>query len=402
MFQTFQFFPGMSAIQEAWYVFCFLYLVFAYTRLKSREHWKLDGFEWYAIALIAVIPVMSSTSAWSEFGQPIVYGLLNQRSMVSVAAVLLCMHGLRKRFFRLSEVKAALLTLAWGTAILWIFMRIALNPADYANTVNYVGFVGEADSHRFVLQTHFIIFGVLYYALRGLRTGRTRNYLLALLLLAGAVDIVSGRVMILALLVSFLFFAVRWLNLKRLLIMLPSMAVGIGLLVGLLYLAVPQIVTERIGDFHDAFVVVFTGEAVDDASATGRIPQVLLAIEGIQKHPLFGSGSLSAQWEGGVQSALGARFYPEDIGVIGAVYTFGFVGLILFGWQYWFAVRAVKGLPPESNTAFLDAAKGFLLYTVLGSTIFIYHAAATLFFVMLICYMTDARGLSQRIATCAE
>lgn len=99
---------------------------------------------------------------------------------------------------------------------------------------------------------------------------------------------------------------------------------------------------------------------------------------------------------------LWGRASIPKIGVIGAVYTFGFVGLILFGWQYWFGVRAVKGLPPERNTAFLDASKGFLLYTVIGSTIFIYHAATTLFFVMLICYMTDARGLSQRIATCAE
>jgi hypothetical protein len=309
--------------------------------------------------------------------------------MILITAVLFCMHGLRKGFFRLSEVKSALMILAWGTAILWVFMRIALNPADYVNTVNYVGFVGEGDPHRFVLQTHFIIFGVLYYALRGLRTGRTRNYLLALLLLAGAVDIMGGRQMTIALLLTFVFFMVRWLKLKRLLIQLPAVAIGIGLLVGILYLVVPQTVTERLGQFQDAFTVAFTGEgeAVEDPSALGRIPQVLFAIDGIQEHPLFGHGEISVQWEGGVQSALGARFYGGDIGLIGVVYNFGFFGLILYSWQYWFAVRAVNNLPPESNTAFLDATKGFLLYTVffsLGTGLFIFQAAISLFFVMLL------------------
>jgi hypothetical protein len=186
-----------------------------------------------------------------------------------------------------------------------------------------------------------------------------------------------------------LFFTVRWLKLKRLLVLLPTMALGIGLLVGLLYLASPQIVTDRIGQFQAAFTVVFTGEASDDPSANGRIPQVLLAAEGIQKHPFFGSGSISSQWEGGYRSTLGARFYPEDIGLIGAVYNFGFIGLIVFASQYWFALRAVKGLPSENKNALLDAAKGFLFYTTLGSTLFIYHAATTLFFVMLLHFMVS-------------
>jgi len=397
MFETLFYFPGMSAIYEVWYVICFLYLAFAYPLLKAREHWKLDGFEWYAIALIAVVPMMSAVRARSEFGQPILYGLLTQRHIFSVAAVLFCIHRLRRGFFRLSEVRSALMILAWGTSILWSFMRIALNPAAYVNPANY-GFVSEGDQPIFALQTHFIIFGVLYYALRGLRTRRGRDYLLALLLLTGAVDVVSGRVMILALLISFLFFAFRWLRLKRLTIMLLKMAMGIGLLVGLLYLVAPKFVTGRIAQFQAGIIVVFTGEESDDASANGRIPQVLLATPGIQEHPLFGNGSLSAQWEGGIQSAMGARFYAEDIGVIGALYNFGFIGLTLFCWQYWFAVRAVKDLPPESNSALLDAAKGFLLFTALGSTLFIYHVATTLFFVMLLRFIAsrhraDSSGL---------
>jgi len=389
IFRTFYFFPGMSGIYELWNVICFLYLVFAYPLLKSREHWKLDGFEWYVIALIAIVPIMSAVCAQSEFGQPILYGLLTERSMVAVAAVLFCMHRLRIGFFRLSEVKSALMILAWGTAIFWIFMRIALNPANYVSSTRPGGFVSEAEPYWFVLPAQFILIGVLYYALRGLRTGKIRNYLLALLLFTGAVDKASGRVMILALLVTFLFFAARWLKLKRLLILLPAMAVGSGLLVGFLYLAAPQIVTDRIGQFQAAFTVAFTGEASDDPSANGRIPQVLLAAEGIQKRPFFGSGSISAQWEGGYRDTLGARFYPEDIGLIGAVYNFGFIGLIFFASQYWFAWRAVKGRLPESNSALSDAAKGFIFYTLLGSTMFIYHITTTLFFIMLLRFMAS-------------
>lgn len=388
MFQTLYFFPGMSPIYELWNVICFLYLVFAYPLLKSREHWKLDGFEWYVLALIAIVPIMSAVCAQREFGQPILYGLLTQRSMVAVAAVLFCTHRLRIGYFRLSEVKSALILLAWGTSILWTFMRIALNPAAYVTPGSY-GFVSEGDSPVFALQTYFIIFGVLYYALRGLRTGRGRDYLLALLVLTGAIDKESGRVMILAVLVTFVFFSVRWLRLKRLLTLFPKMAIGVGLLVGLLYLASPQFVTERIDQFQSAFTVIFTGEQGDDPSANGRIPQFLLAAAGIQKHPLFGNGYISAQWGGGYQSILGARFYPEDLGVIGAVYSFGFIGVIFFGCQYWFALRAVKGLPPKINNSLLDASKGFLFYTALGSTLFINRVATILFFIMLLRFIAS-------------
>jgi hypothetical protein len=360
--------------------------------VKSKKHWKLRAFEWYAIALILFVPIMSAMAAWREFGQPIFYGMLNQRSVILIVAVLLCMEALRKRFITQNEMKAALLMLAWGTSILWDFIRIALNPTAYANTATLGGFISEGDAPSFVLQGHFIIFGVLYYAFRGLRTGRARNYFLALLLLVGAYGKVSGRQMTFALLLTFLLFMFRWLKLRRLLIVFPTIAMGTVLLVGVLYLVMPQIVTERIGQFQDALVVVLTGEQSEDPSANGRISQVLIALEFIAQRPVFGIGSLSAQWEGGGQLILGTRFYADDIGLIGAVCIYGFFGVILFAGQYVFVLRAMKSLPPKSSSPLLDATKGFILYTILfslGTGLFVFHVATTLFFVALLCSMAD-------------
>jgi hypothetical protein len=393
-FGTFRFFPEMAVIQESWYMICFLYF-FVYLRQQSKDQRKLSAFEIYLIALVVIVPVLSAVSAWREFGQPIVIGLLRQRGMIGIAAVLFCMRALRMRFFTLSEVKAALLILAWGTAFVWVFMRTLLNAADYVDYSNNPGFVGEGDVPRFVLQEYFIVFGVLYYALRGLRTGKAKNYLLALLLLPAAYNDVGGRQMTIALLLSFLFFVVRWTELTRLLVTLPATLLAITALLGLLYFVKPQMMADRFSQFRDAFVVAFTGEPGENGSANGRISQVLFAIDGIEKHPLLGNGALSGQWEGGAQEVFGQRFYADDIGLIGAIYTYGFCGLILFSIQYWLLVRRVNSLTSESNNSLIDGLKGFVLYTLfvsLGTGLFVFSSVVSLFCVMVICSIADGSG----------
>jgi hypothetical protein len=385
VFHTFMYFPGFSPIQEGWNLLCLLYLVFVYPWTSGKPGKSITSFDWYMVALIVVDPVLSAVNAWRVFGQPILYGLLAERRIVLIAGVLFFARALRRRSVTLREVEKAMLILAWGTMILFRIMRTVIDASNYAD---YVGFVlPEAGGFDLSLQVFFAFFGVLYYAFRGFRKGRARDYMLALLLLGGSLSGFGWRQEVLTLLLTFFFFLFRWTNWKRLFVLLPKVLLGVALLVGLLFAAMPDTMTEQVGRLEDAFTVVLTGEAVQDAAANARIGETIFALQGIAKHPILGNGVLSNQWQGGPRLQLGKYFYWVDVGTIGVLYILGIFGVILYASQYVFALGAVKKLPPGVHTPLMDAAKGFVFYSAvysITSAFCVSEAQTTLFFIALL------------------
>jgi hypothetical protein len=388
------YFPGFSPIQEAWNLLCMLYLAFVYPWGSAKPGKSITAFDLYMLALIVVDPVVSAVNAWREFGQPILYGLLTERRIALIACVLFFTRALRRRSITLREVEKALLILAWGTMILFRIMRTVIDPSKYAD---YIGFAAPvADGFELSLPVFFALFGVLYYAFRGFQTGRTRDYMLALLLLGGSLSGLGWRQQVLTLLLTFFFFACRWTNWRRLLVLLPQMLLGLALLVWLLFATMPETMTEQFGRLQDAFTAVLTGERVEDASATGRIVESYFALEGIAKHPIIGNGNLSNQWQGGAQLEQGAYFYWVDVGTIGVLYFLGIFGVILYASQYWFVLGPVKKLPPGVHTPLMDATKGFVFFGAvysITSAFCVAEPVIALFFIALL------RGFANEVSS---
>jgi hypothetical protein len=170
------------------------------------------------------------------------------------------------------------------------------------------------------------------------------------------------------------------------------------LLAGLLYVTMPAVTAERAGKFRDAFAVVLTGAPGEDTSANMHLMEALYTLPAIAKHPMLGNGRVSAQWEGGGDRVRDTHFYPEDVGLLGVLYQHGVLGLILFGCQYWFALRAARKLPAGFSTPFLDAIKGFLLYSLfvsLGYGMFVFSAPSTLMFIALLMAIASEIGTEE-------
>lgn len=392
MAQTFQYFPIIGKAQEGWYLVCLIYLIFPYVIGKAGEGWNLSSFDFYMIILIVITPTLSAYSALQEFNQPVFYGALAARSIIGISAVLGIENALRYRYITLRELEKALLLLAWATWLLYLSIRLILSPNSFQDTAGFV--TGSGDTASFSLQAYFIIFGVLYYAFKGLRTGKMSNYAVAVLLLAGAIGKTGGRSIIVAVLFSFFFFMARWLRIGRLLILVPAIIIGIALLIGALYIIVPKAVADRFSKLTQAITVVLTGEQVEDVSANARNAEGLYAFAGAAKHPWIGNGNLSNQFQTGRKSIMGLYFFPADVGIIGIVYVYGFTGLLLFSIQYWFALRSLKYLPKDAYTPFMDAVKGSLLYCFLISLAngaMVFDAGVTLF------YIVALRGTAAKI-----
>jgi len=384
-FCTFQFFPGMSNLQEAWFAFCFLAVLLLYPFLKLRAGLRFSQFEFYLFLLIAADVFLPAWRARIVFGQPLIYGILTQRNMALVAMLLLLLDTLQSGMVELPDIEAALLFLAWGTAALYSAMRLILNPSNFIAYGD--GFVtrampGEQPSFKF--SEVFVLFGVFYYAMEGIRTGKTKCYLLALFLFLTTLG-PSGRGLTVCVAATLFFFVYRFRGLRKTIVASVKFSCSAVAITAASYAIVPALVSTRLTGFANAFTVVLTGSATTtDRSANARVFESLAAFPFIQEHPFLGNGVVSHQWQGGYGTLLGENFFPADIGVVGVVFSYGLLGLALFLLQYQFAWKASRALEKSLHNSLLDATKAFLLftafYTVETGTC-VWTVEVTLFFV---------------------
>ena len=69
---------------------------------------------------------------------------------------------------------------------------------------------------------------------------------------------------------------------------------------------------------------------------------------------LGGAGKVSNQWQGGFSGAVGAWFYPAELGFIGAIYVYGLViFLILTGFSLYLAGSAIRSSANAESSVIL-------------------------------------------------
>lgn len=110
---------------------------------------------------------------------------------------------------------------------------------------------------------------------------------------------------------------------KLLIVLLPLLASITALLVARLGNVLPQI---------------FGG----DLSYETRVQSTRIAQESVAQYPVFGFGQESAQ-SVTYQDVFGAHFYPSDLGLLGVVFQWGLLGLLLYvAFTVWLVVNLLK------------------------------------------------------------
>jgi hypothetical protein len=386
-FRTFQFFPGMFYVQETWCAACFLLALFVYPFWKMRTGLRFTQLELYLLLLMIADPVLAAWRTNQIFGQPLIYGILSQREIVLIAALPILANMLRRETVKLADLESVLLYLTWGTFALYSGARLLLKPSSfsaYGEGLVTHPMAGAEPSFKF--QPYFLVFGMFYYAIQGIRTERRRYYLAAAILFVAALG-GNGRGLVVSAVATFIFFLYRLRGLRRATLMVLK-SVSIAALLGAAIFAInPERLSARIAGFSDAFAVVVAGSTTKDSSANARLFETLAALPYIQAHPFLGNGVISHQWQGGSEMAMGEYFFASDIGIIGIVFSFGILGLLLYAYQYRIAWLAVMRLPNSLHNPLLDATRAFLMFSAIYSLetgLCVWDACSTLFFVTLL------------------
>ena len=395
--RTFTYFPGVRPLEELWFGVCFVAFFILYPLLKIRSDWTFNPWELYLCFVIPILIVLPAVTAHNQFGQPFSYGLLVRRSVVLDTTWLVFIGAWRRRWVDAKDTEFVLLFLTWTTFIVYTIMRLLLNPANFPTAPP--GFIlGSGTTEAFfAVPGCFMVFGVLYYALRGLREKKTGYYLLSLLLFAEAIG-PSGRFLTISLLSTVSYFLFRWRPFNQVASTLIKFTAVVAVMLGIAFTIYPDLVQARLSHFGQAFQVLSGGQ-VQDASANARVVETDIALPYIKAHPLAGVGVLSNQWSGAAD-AIAVYFFTDDIGFVGIVFNYGLIGLGILALQYLFAISAGFRIRLKDDNPLKDATKAFVLYTAIysGTTgLFVFSFEQSSFFITLLVLLSQEKigsGLS--------
>jgi hypothetical protein len=389
-----RYFPGMDIVDNVWLSLGAFYLAGPYLLGKVRSGLSFSPFELYVLFLIIVMPIVASVSSLNVFGQPLYYGLGTQRSVLLYMSALFLINVFRRGMIEIDTIESAFIILSWGTLCLYTAISLFVDPASLPIEGTLVK-GGNIIKAKFNLNPAFIIFGFIYYSISGYLRRSVTQYALSIPFLLYIFFIDSGRAMLIAVLLSVMILVLRQGTFRRNILFSLRASVGIALTVFIIYSANSVYVLTYLKRLSDAFVVLFLGTNVADVSANQRIFETLTAIPYISEHWLIGCGRISNLWSGGYTGVMGRYFFPSDVGMIGGLFMYGFLGSLVYLVQFVFSWRFAKGIPAAyDHRVFAAAVTGYVWYFAIHSLVaglFVHYLEVGLLMVaVLYCARFDA------------
>lgn len=353
---------------------------------KCREQ-SLGLYELYILSLIFLVPLYTALRAYDTFGQPLIYGLLTQRSFMLAGYALIIFTGIKHGYFKADHLESILVKLAWLWMLFCAFLQIFINADSLVNLSPF--FIGGESSQEGVYFRYdpvLFIFGFIYYLYKGYLKDNKCYMALSLPFLFFIVFVIEKRSLILSLVIATIFLSYLLFDRKPFLKILSKSVLFVLILGSLLFVLFPVGSEDYISRFIDAFSVVLTGEPGANPSANARISELRLIWPYLESNWLIGNGGLSNHWNDGYRGILG-YFYPSDIGFFGSLFVFGFFITLMIYLQYLFVCPGKVSLHSISNNLLSITCYGVLIVFFVQSFIrsqLLFDVSTTLFFVSVI------------------
>ncbi len=358
--------PVVELIAEAVYeVTLFVYVFYRILKRIAAGNYRFNSFEIY-LGLLCLLPFLAAFAAYSEFGQPPIYGYLAYRDFYLILGPLVVYNMLRSKEVEIELVERMLVLTAWVNAIMFYGMTFFVDPAQFIET----GLAGAQDAkggdvyYRFNMG--FIFFGTLYYFVKAVYQKNLKYLLYSSLFLIYVVFVRFDRTSIAAVLVSLAAFYLTAITPRRQVMLILIFLVPILLLFSFVAFFAPDIIVKYYVMFEDAVATLF-GAANAEGEESVRLSEVRIALEYIEKNPWWGNGKVSGQWvEGGYNYFFG-YFYASDVGIIGQIFMYGFIGAALLYFQFVLAFNYVMKIKHIKRNVLLVTLKFLLLATLFDS-----------------------------------
>lgn len=338
-------------MNELYLAICIIFallLVLASAEEAPREFRVLMYYCLYSMVVFWVLPAVF---AYFTYGQPIVYGLIEERRVLfclGFAPVLF----LSKRVSTLQFERAFIYAALFAAFLSWCF-KFGVIP-DMRPEVR-----SDDRPDRSSIGPFLICFGYFYCIqiwskgaspISGAARSKTLYLVLAALLLLTLVFATQTRQLI-VLCLAFTLFCLRakaiiWAASLTILLspfyFYPSLLELLGLNV----------------EFYDSSL-----ESVEDGARSITIAAIMNHLDIVNWLP---SGSLSLMWQDGFIPYFGEHFFLSDVGIIGTLFRFGFLTFLVIPLTLMIYRRIAKNISPDMSFIYPVMLAYFVIWPLNG------------------------------------
>lgn len=358
-------YPLIKVLEIVYLAGIFLYLAYRLLKRSVSKNFKINSFEALLI-LLSTLPFISAIAARFEFGQPIVYGLATSREFYFIYGGLVIYNMLKEGEVSIDLVERAFLGAVWFNLIFFYFLSLFTNPSAYKDTGLAGSNTAKGGDVYYRFNMSFVFMGSIYYTVKAFLKKNYINLLYASFFIIYLVFFRLDRTSIFVVFASLGLFFVTGLSIKQQALSIIKVGVPGVLLLGIIILAFPEILEKYLAMFSDV-IATLLGKANEDGKESVRLHELNVAIKYIAKNPIIGNGKVSPSWvEGGYNHFLGF-FYASDIGVVGQVFVFGFVGATILYSQFLFSLYYVINTHTFKSNVFFVSSKFYLLAMFMDS-----------------------------------
>lgn len=332
---------GIKGAQETFYVLLALWAVIS-VALKQLSRAKVPSIDLFIFVTPFVLMVYGATAAFLTFGQPLAFGLLEERRILSIYVYFPVVDLLRSGRVTAEKMEKAMLTVMAICAAMMVAVSLDLIP-----TWN------EVYSSNISLRTERLSIGSSFIAaflplvlvrLRG--TEAIKQIAIFLLCAFALVYITQSRQLIGA------------VALLILLILRPHVLVAVGAtLTGAMLVFMPFL-SDQFQFYRQLFGQVGEAQYLAESWRALGLGEV---IRSLRAGEIFGHGSLSLMWQDGFHRVVGYFFFLADIGLFGTLYRYGLIGVCWYLFWGIIQLRLLQRMPAGAQRRSYSAVFLFLI-----------------------------------------
>lgn len=300
---------------------------------------KANSFQFILLPLF-LLPFITALQANKEFNQPYWMGLFAQRQHFIIFAGYFLVIALKRKWIQLDQLKKYLIQSLFIIMFVMLFFSIFIDPMLFSDS-EFVEFTLNKGWHYEFPSG--IIANVIIYSMIVLLSTNNYKYLIPLAFgLFFFLIYLQDRSQLTMIFITLLIFYLRNVSLTRKLYYLVWGILLLSLLLGVVTIFAPDLISHYITIFGNASTIV-TGDRTTEYSTNVRLAESAIAIKGFFKHPWFGNGHLSSQFNGGFSGIFG-YFYASDIGILGNLFVYGILGTLLIYIPFFFTFKWIGKL----------------------------------------------------------
>jgi hypothetical protein len=327
---------GIPFVRE---YYLFFLCVFSLHLIFIKKYYFGRKIEIFIFIFIAAWILLSSILSLIHFGQPLHFGILEERRVLHLLIFYpvfyyLCYKKINiitlEKFIVISFLLTASIGFLYSFGIL--MPRLSIDFQVGGSVYRDVSDIYEGlRAGRFRIGTLFLLF-VFLISIFKIRAKTTQLfwYILLFFCIIYAWHVVQTRTTIMLMVTTFIIAFRKKLN------MLSLFSIFILIIMALLYIFFQDFITNQSSKLEMLII-----DAFDSKGPRTRLITSNIIWNALQENPL-GNGALSLQWNEGFRRIYNNNFYLSDVGLLGVAYRFGVFTLFIAGIYYYVLLRAVK------------------------------------------------------------